>query len=288
MINPFVITVNPEIGKELISDLKEKGFSLTKPPHTIFSAKKPGLSCTLYLSGKLVIQGKETSDFVEFYLEPKVLKQFPHTHANYSPHIGIDEAGKGDFFGPLVIAGVFADDEKELKSLGVKDSKGMKDPLIHTIAKKIRAKFPYQIVRLYPKKYNELYLSFNNLNHLLAWGHATAIEALVEKTGCREVLIDQFAAEHVVEKALHKKKMEVNLVQRHRGEEDLVVAAASILARDAFVEGLKVLESQFAISLPKGAGPKVLMAGRAFLRTHGKEALPEVAKMHFKTLDSIC
>jgi ribonuclease HIII len=251
------------------------------------------LTCTLYTSGKLVVQGKNTPEFMEFYLEPEILKQFSYTYQNLeidtTPRIGVDEAGKGDFFGPLCVAGVQAggDAIHELKKIGVKDSKTMSDPVILKMGNKIRNICDYSVLILKPHKYNELYNNFKNLNHLLAWGHATTIENLVKKTGCNKAIIDQFASDHVVINALSKKDVEVDLTQRTKGEEDLVVAAASILARQAFLEGLSELSREFEINLPKGASDQVKIAGRHFISKHGREKLPFVAKMHFKTLDSL-
>lgn len=289
----FVTEIDTTLAEKIIADLKGQGFELSKPQYTLFSARKPGLTCTLYASGKLVVQGKNMQEFMEFYLEPEILKEFSFTYKDTdedtTPRIGIDEAGKGDFFGPLCIAGVFAgdDDIAKLRKIGVKDSKLISDPTIITIGNKIKAACPYEVVKLKPLKYNELYDKFKNLNHLLAWGHATAIESLVAKTGCRDVIIDQFAAEHVVINALKKKNLDVNLTQRTKGEEDVVVAAASILARQAFLEGLSDLSREFEIKLPKGAAEIVKTVGRHFITKHGREKLPYVVKMHFKTLDSI-
>ncbi|MFQ5729376.1 MAG: ribonuclease HIII [Waddliaceae bacterium] len=262
----FVTKVDLSIANKLIPDLENQGFAISRPQYTVFSAKKKGLSCTLYQSGKLMVQGKETPTFMEFYLEPEVLGTFAYTYADLeidkNARIGIDEAGKGDFFGPLCIAGVFASGENilKLKELGVRDSKSMSDNTIIKVANTIRKEHPYHVVKINPLKYNELYNKFRNLNHLLAWGHATTIEALVNKTHCSNVLIDQFAAEKVVEAALKRKNLAVNLAQRHRGEEDPVVAAASILARQAFLEGLKKLGSEFSMKLPKGASSIVIEA----------------------------
>lgn len=288
----FVTTLDLKLADKLLSDLLEQGFEKTVPPHTVFSAKKKGISCTLYLSGKLTVQGKEMGPFIEFYLEPKVLGTFQFTNpeadevdTHHVPHIGIDESGKGDFFGPLCIAGVYADSEgiKRLKSIGVKDSKDISDSQIIVIGNKIKQNFIHHIVKINPLKYNELYSQFGNLNHLLAWGHATAIEQLLLKTKCSNVIVDQFADERVVIRALARKKLELTLTQRHRAEEDLVVAAASILARQTFLEGLHKLGEQFAITLPKGASSKTVKMGREFVQKNGKEMLNQVAKMHFKT-----
>lgn len=296
--NIFVTTIETALAEQLIHDLKDQGFEISVPPYTHFSAKKKGVSCTLYHSGKLTVQGKEMKPFIEFYLEPHILKTFTFTHKELSQdftdldligRIGIDESGKGDFFGPLCIAGVFAEKETiiALKQMGVRDSKTLNDPLIIKIAEKIRNACKYQIVKINPLKYNELIVQFGNLNKLLAWGHATTIEQLSEKTGCQRVIIDQFADERVVLTALKRKKLNLDLTQRHRGEEDIVVAAASILARAAFVQGLELLEKQFSIKLPKGASQHTIAAGRKFIQTHGRENLGQVGKLHFKTLDSI-
>jgi ribonuclease HIII len=155
------------------------------------------------------------------------------------------------------------------------------------MSKKIRAACPHSIVKISPQKYNELYDNFKNLNHLLAWGHATAIGDLVQKTGCLDVIIDQFASEHVVESALKRKSLEVHLTQRHGGEADPVVAAASILARAAFLEGLEDLSREFGMSLPKGASELVVEAARALVRREGEEVLKKVAKLHFKTRQQV-
>lgn len=285
----YVTTLDVKNAPKLLADLKEQGFEITIPAHTIFSAKKTGVSCTLYKSGKLTVQGKEMGAFLEFYLEPVILGTFTHTYPelelDHTGRIGIDESGKGDFFGPLCIAGVFAEGEEiaKLKAIGVCDSKTLSEAAILKIAKKIRADFNHHIVKINPLKYNELYRQFGNLNHLLAWGHATTIEHLVLKTHCRNVIIDQFAAERVVLTALKRKKLDVTLTQRHRGEEDLVVAAASILARETFVEGLKKLGEEYDMVLPKGASAQTIQAGRKLVRTLGPEVLTKVGKLHFKT-----
>lgn len=289
-MNTFVTQIDLKIAHKLQYDLIEQGFEISIPPYTVFSAKKKGISCTLYQSGKLMVQGKEMQPFIEFYLEPEILKNFDYTYQDMTdeasiPHIGIDESGKGDFFGPLCVGGVYADGsaQKRLKAMGVKDSKTLTEAQILKLAKLIRSEFDHHVVKINPKKYNELYDQFKNLNRLLAWGHATTIEQLVLKTNCRDVTIDQFADEHVVITALKRKKLDINLTQRHRGEEDLVVAAASILAREAFVYGLKNLGEQFGLILPKGASKQTILAGQKIYDKYGKEGLEQAGKLHFKT-----
>lgn len=292
-MNSFVTKIDVALAEKIKNDLLDQGFEFSTPPYTIFSAKKKGVSCTLYSSGKLMIQGKDKGDFISFYLEPEILKDLsfshPETMVDGTPRIGIDEAGKGDFFGPLCIAGVYADEAgiKKLLDMGVRDSKRMNDKAIIALASEIKSFFPHSIVRLFPEKYNELYGKFKNLNSMLAWGHSTAIEELVEKTGCKTAIIDQFAGEHVVENALKRKNLDISLTQRHYGEEDPVVAAASLLARSAFVEGIESLGKMLEIYLPKGASTQVIQAGKKVYQTHGREGLEKVGKMHFKTLEAI-
>jgi len=291
--NTFVATIDASLADKLREDLKGQGFDITIPPYTFFAAKKKGVSCIFYKTGKLTIQGKEMQPFIEFYIEPNILKTFNYTYAHLdidqTARIGIDESGKGDFFGPLCIAGVYAEGEAilKLKQLGVRDSKTLSDSAIIKIASKIRQEYVHHIVKINPTKYNELIVQFGNLNKLLAWGHATTIEQLAAQTGCRRIVVDQFANEHVVLTALKRKKLSLDVFQRHRAEEDLVVAAASILARCAFVESLKLLEEHYGQLFPKGASKQTIAAGRAFVKTHGRENLGKVGKLHFKTIDSI-
>jgi ribonuclease HIII len=293
MNDSFVTEIDTAKASLIKEYLTSQGYEFTAPPYSIFGAKKEGVSLTLYQSGKLVVQGKNKDDLIKYYLEPEILQSlvysYPKASIDKTPRIGIDEAGKGDFFGPLCIAGVFADSEgiDYLIKNGVKDSKKLADTQIKKIAKIIKAKLPYECVILYPQKYNELYSKFHNLNSLLAWGHATAIEALSKKTGCTKANIDQFAGKHVVERALQQKHLEIDLSQNHKGESDPVIAAASILARDAFVTGIEKLSEQYGLTLPKGASKEVILAGKKFLASYGNEKLPLVAKTHFKTKDEL-
>lgn len=293
MSSSFVAQIDLNLADKLKEGLKAQGFELSQPPYTLFQGKKKGVTCTLYTSGKLMVQGKEMQAFIQFYLEPEILKTFTFGYEtvdlDLSPRIGVDESGKGDFFGPLCIAGVYAKDQQiqHLAEIGVKDSKKLSDSTIVKIAQKVRKDYLFHIVRIGPEKYNELYEKFGNLNLLLGWGHATVIEHLIEKSGCERVIIDQFAAEHIVEKALSRKKQKALLTQRTKAEQDLVVAAASILARAAFLEGLNKLEEQWQIPLPKGASTRTVQSGIAFVKKHGPTLLGQVAKMHFKTAQEI-
>lgn len=285
----FSTKVDLNLKDKLKRDLEEQGFTFTHPQHTIFQAAKKGISCTLYESGALTVQGKDKDPFIEFYLEPEIIHSFEHSHPtahiDTTPHIGVDEAGKGDFFGPLCTCALYADEEgiKKLVSMGVKDSKRLSDSTVKKLGKQIKAAFAFSLVRLYPEKYNELYEKFKNLNRLLAWTHAAAIEELVAKTNAERAIIDQFAEKHVMENMLEKKNIKIHVEQRHKGEQDVVVAAASIIARMSFLEGLEKISENLTIPLPKGASQEVKDTARKILARFGIEMLDKVSKKHFKT-----
>lgn len=284
----------------LKSWLQAHGYSFRQLPYARFAAEKEKTNLVFYESGKLVVQGKGTHDFVEFVLEPEILKQ---ARLGYEavlnpelllPRLGVDESGKGDFFGPLCIAGVYINEDvvKRWKDSGIRDSKNISsDKRIRELAELIRDTpgCVTNAVCIGNEKYNRLYAKMRSVNTLLAWGHARVIENLM---GLKykmnpppvRAISDQFASnKETVAKALMTMGRTVELVQKHRAEEDPAVAAASILARHEFVTRLGNLEKQFGRVLPKGASAAVDAAAKAFVEKHGAQNLPKVAKMHFRT-----
>ena len=202
---------------------------------------------------------------------------------------GVDESGKGDYFGPLVIAAAAVGvlEKPILTDLYVRDSKKMTDARILTVARTIKAQVPHDVVVIMPDKYNDLYQKIGNLNKLLAWGHARAIENLLGKVECATVISDQFASAHVLERALMEKGRRVEVIQQVRGESELAVATASVLARAEFLLAMEKLSGEYVLTLPKGGGPLVDAAGVKFIRRHGEEAMRRVAKLHFKNTKKI-
>jgi ribonuclease HIII len=212
-----------------------------------------------------------------------------HNHTGQLGQIGIDESGKGDYFGPLVIAGVYvtAEQEEELRAVGVRDSKALTDKKATMLAGQIRERCPFTVVVIGPERYNSLHASFKNLNRLLAWGHARAIENLLEKVSCDRVVADQFGDERFLNNALMAKGRAIKLIQKPRAEEEMAVAAASIVARAEFLRRLNDLGTKYGVTLPKGASAAVIEAGKAFVQQHGADALGQVAKLHFRTTESV-
>ena len=200
--------------------------------------------------------------------------------------IGIDESGKGDYFGPLVIAAVFVDatTQGELALMEVRDSKKISDGRILEMAPDIKTICPHSVIAIGPQKYNELYAKIKNLNRLLAWGHAKALENLLERgVSCERAISDQFGDERLILNALQEKGRKIVLEQRTKAEADQAVAAASILARAEFLLRLKRLSEEIGTTLPKGASTAVELAGKMIVKKHGRERLQSVAKLHFKT-----
>lgn len=258
--------------------------------YALFRAKVSGCIAVLYNSGKLLIQGSDVTQLADsfaHYMGKETLKKEENKETTIiaHDHIGVDESGKGDFFGPLVIAGVYAtkaNSELFIKA-GIKDSKKLSDDNILKLANIIKANSVHSVVIIGNEKYNELYAKFNNLNKLLAWGHARTIENILEKTPCSYALSDKFGNENLIKNALMKNGRNIILEQRVRAEEDIAVAAASVLARAEYVKRMQSLSRLYEIELPKGASEKVLTAAKDFVKTYGKEKLAAVAKLHFKT-----
>jgi ribonuclease HIII len=202
------------------------------------------------------------------------------------PRIGGDESGKGDFFGPLVVAAFHLDAKtaESLKGAGIADSKKLGAAAIQRIAGLLDKTGCGEVVRLMPRDYNPIYEKFGNLNLLLADLHGQCVRKLLKRKKAPVVLIDEFARDG---SALAAAIPGIKVITRTKGEADLAVAAASILARATFVDSLKELETEFGQPIPPGAGPPTIKAAREFVRTFGKQALHSVAKLHFKTMASL-
>ncbi len=287
--------IDPSQMKKLEEWLNSHLWAPYKVNYAKFAYKNRDTNVVAYNSGKLVVQGKGTEDFVIFVLEPEIFQaaEFGYEEAHhpewYEAHAGIDESGKGDLFGPLVSACVIADAEavRKWQEDGLKESKKISsDKAALAMAKKIRDTKGVAVKVSYAnmEKYNELYKRFGNLNKMLAWMHAKAIEnALLE----RQVpwgMLDQFTKQPLVQKQLKADSVKnFELKMQTKAEEDPVVAAASIIARATYIFAMRKLSKEFGEDLMKGASAKTKEQAVAIVKKFGKEALPKFAKMHFKT-----
>jgi ribonuclease HIII len=299
-MNSYTHALSAEQTTKLRALLEESGFEFAPKPYTIFFAQKNKLSVAVYEKGpKILVQGKGIEEFVQFELEPKILGEAKlgyeevHSPEMFQPHFGVDESGKGDFFGPLVISGVYVDRGigRKLIDAGVQDSKRIgSDARIRALADIIRKNTLglNETVLIGPEKYNQLYESFGNLNSLLGWGHARVIEnLLVKKPDCPRSLSDQFADARVIERSLLAHGKKIKIEQWPRAEADVAVAAASILAREAFIDWLERTSKRLGLRLTRGVSPTVKDTAKNLVEKGGPEALRQVAKVHFRTAHEI-
>jgi ribonuclease HIII len=295
-LNSYTHALTHEQVTKLRALLEELGFEFAAKEWTIFFAQKNKLSVAVYEKGpKVLVQGKGVKEFVQFELEPKIFGEARlgyeevHSPEMFQPHFGVDESGKGDFFGPLVISGVYVDLEiaRKLLDAGVVDSKRIgSDARIRALADTIRKSSlgVVETVLIGPTKYNELYEKFGNLNKLLGWGHARVIENLLAKRpDCPRALSDQFADARVVEQSLLRYGRKIDIEQRPRAESDIAVAAASILAREAFINWLERKGKEIGLRLERGISASVKESARKLVEMNGPGALRAVAKVHFRT-----
>jgi ribonuclease HIII len=285
----------PEQG-DLRGRLDAGSFEWRTAPHAQFSVKGEGVVATLYNSGKLVVQGATPDEFLARFVagkapDPKKKASKVVSEAGDSVSqilvttVGSDEAGKGDFFGPLVVAAVRLDPAvaEKMKAGGVMDSKKLTDAKALQLGIALRETVPHSVVRVDPESYNERYPKYSGLNAFLAELHAEVI-AEVAQPGVR-VLVDRFANESVMRHAL--KGLDVKLEQAVRAERNMAVAAASILARQEFLLGMADLSDRFGMELHKGAGFPVDRCGVQFVERHGWDSLGLVAKLHFKNTGKV-
>ncbi len=299
-MNSYTHQLSSDQATNLHALLTDLDFVFSPKPYTLFFAQKNKLSVAVYEKGpKVLLQGKGVEEFVQFELEPKILCEAKlgydevHSPEMFEPHFGIDESGKGDFFGPLVIAGVYVNraSARKLLDAGVQDSKRItSDARIHALARVIRetAGNGCEVVSIGPERYNQLYAKFRNLNRLLGWGHARVIENLLtRKPNCPRALSDKFADVRVIENALLEKGRAIRIEQKTKAESDVAVAAASILARDAFISWLERQSRALGVKLGKGVSAGVKDVARQLVDENGAGILARVAKTHFRTAHEI-
>lgn len=269
-----------------------------------FQIKKPNAAVKVLVyygknGHKVILQGNPDSKLYK-EINSMIFSSMEETQSIHSEkenidepefYIGVDESGKGDFFGPLIIAGFYTTPEikKELIQLNVQDSKSLTDQKVSEIASALKEKFSdfMTIVQIYPKKYNELYSKIGNLNSLLAWGHSRCIENILSKHKVPVAICDQFGNENYIKNALMKEGKQIELIQTTRAERFIGVAAASILARNTFLEWIKKAEEKIGMKIPKGANESVKETARKIIERFGKETLYEFVKAHFKTMNEL-
>jgi len=243
---------------------------------------------------RCVPRPKDNPLFLKIYSDIEALRLV--SVPSYPDYIGTDESGKGDFFGPLVIAGFHSNQkiDAELYKLGMKDSKKMDDAAVCQMSKTIQELFPdrFYILSLEPERYNTWYsqgrLAGSNLNHLLAKGHAMVIEELLESGIQTEIILaDLFGDPEYIQNALYQSGQKLSLIETEHASLQMGVAAAGVLARETFLTWLKQHSELYALDIPKGASTKAIEAGKLLLARYGRDALKKTCKLHFKTLKQV-
>ena len=297
--NSYTYVLNKEQQEALKILLRMGNYRPKTVPHTVIAVEAQDCVVNLYKSGKCLVQGKGAEDFVLFFLEPNVLQSATVGYEEelnpelVAPHMGIDESGKGDFFGPLVACAVYVDPDlaHAMQDIGVKDCKQLTDKAVFFIGNKTRQLLGpkrFTLVSIGPETYNRLYSKIRNVNSLLAWAHARCIENLLETVpDCPRAVADQFGAERVIKNALMKKGKAIKLEQRHKAESDIAVAAASVLAREAFLRSLQRLGEIHGIQTHKGASEQVKASAIELVKKTGPEVLLKACKCHFRTTDQV-
>lgn len=267
-------------------------------PGVKFAAKTSDTAITVYNSGKVLFQGggadREASRWGTVETQKsngKSSAKGDTLPANLSALsvVGSDETGTGDFFGPVTVAACYVPSDKiELvRELGVKDSKQLTDDLMRQIAPDLEATLVHSVLTVPNPKYNEIQQQGNSQGKIKALLHNQALKHVLrkmedEKPDC--ILVDQFAARGVYYNYL-KDEPEIireNLVLSTKAEGlHVSVAAASILARVAFLKEMDRLSQLAGLTLPKGAGPKVDEVAAKIILKHGEATLKTMTKWHF-------
>ena len=292
-----VVKVPPERRETLQAKLKEREdrheatFEWRTAPHAQWSVKGEGVVATLYDSGKLVVQGSEPERFLVRFTEepapapPRPLRPVVGEVSLKEPMVGSDEAGSGDWFGPLVVAAVRMDPEQaaELAEFNLKAVKDLSDTRTLRLAAILRERLPHDVLRIDPPEYNKRFPDFEGVNEFLTSLHTQAIRTVAQEGD--KVLVDQFVRGNPVKEALGDTDLRVD--ERTDVEDELAVAAASILANAEYLLAIMELSERYDIELHKGAGPPTDDAGERFLAHHGEARLAQVAKLHFKNTDKV-
>jgi ribonuclease HIII len=296
----LVLKLPPSAASDLRRRLQPGAFEWRSVPHAAFSAKGEGTVVTFYESGKLLLQGPDPAGFAlrwfDLHAAPSTAPAKTASRATSSadssavrtalvPTIGSDECGKGDYFGPLVVAAVRLEPEeaRALAGSNVRDSKTLTDEMCLRLGGALRARHQVAVRRLDPPQYNQAHGRPGALNGILADLHAQAIRELARPQD--RVVVDQFADERLVASRLAG--LDIDLEQRHKAESELAVAAASIVAREEFLTAIKELSERYGVELRKGAGAPTDASAREFVRLHGRGPLGAVAKLHFKNTQKI-
>lgn len=280
------IKLSKNEAQQIFNKLIDSGFKIENPnnQYILWRVSGNGIVTMYYTSGKLVAQG--VGDFSIF--QPSKNNNSEVTHM-FQPHIGSDEVGKGDYFGPLVVCSAYIDKNtfNIVKELGIADSKTLSDSKILKIYKEIKDRIKFEVTIANPIEYNREIKKIGNVSIYLANLHKETILKLLESIEDKgiEVVVDQFSSNKGRLNQIFN-DTKINLTQFHKGESDIAVATASVIARAIFLEELQSMDNKYGLKFPKGSS-NVIEFAKEFVKKFGKEELGNVAKISFKTTKSV-
>lgn len=262
-----------------------------------------GAVAVMYTSGKLVIQGKENlvNEVLDQALGSEKLKDDDVSSIGLSEAdliVGCDEAGKGEFFGPLVLAACYIPIEMrdEIVGLGVDDSKKLTDDKIITIVEKLQEKVLFELNIVNPGRLNQRWRKIKNISEIMAQEYAVIIKKVSNEIGDFKkqgaIVVDRFTKiSSRMEKSLDEVGISmggdgVKCVQIPNGERYLSVAVASVLARAKYLEVMNDYELEYERKFPRGYSGVVEFSEK-FIEDFGSEVFQSVAKTFFKTSDAV-
>lgn len=291
-ITHYTIVLTGDQAEKLKGWCRMRGWGENEVAYARFAFKGPKINLVYYNSGKLVVQGKMTQDFVVDVLEPEITRspelgyEEVHHPEWFEPHAGLDESGKGDLFGPVVCATVIADGDmvREWMAQGLKESKRLGDSQIIKMEKMILKTKGVVVEKAWcgMRKYNELMgRPRANLNSLIAWLHGKALESALDKRAVPWGMLDQFSKQPLVQQRVKRKGFKLKM--ETRAESDPVVAAASVMARAEYLRQLRRGSKEYGETLLKGAGAATKEQGRRLVQQLGPDRLGDFAKLHFRT-----
>lgn len=291
-----VFKLSPAAAQKLRAQLNEAGFEFRSLQHAVFQARGEGVVASMYRSGKLVVQGSGAEAWHTRYLgaqetlAPKEAKtKVDQAMPEVADSFGSDEAGKGDTFGALVVCAVAvpADSAELLLASRVADSKSLNDDLIRTLAPWLKENFPFALRVLPPADYNQRWVDAgSNVNKLLTELHTECLLELHTKCGFKMAVVDRFSPSSPVSSRLRTLVADLQVHEVPRAERHAAVAAASVIARDAFIGNIEELSQQWAMDLPLGSGSPVPPAMRRFVQLHSPGEMRQVSKVHFKNVQT--
>ncbi len=264
-----VETIENEIIKNFLA---KEGFNFKDHQYAFFRASKDGITIILYENQTLLFQGD--SSLINKYFDK--LRELISAPSMKPKILGLDESGKGDIFGPLVLAGAIIKNSDKINDYEIDDSKNLSDEKINLFFNKIKNNIIYKVRIIEPEEYNDLYEKHKNINKIMTEEYKKLILSF-DKNDYEKIILDKYSISVEDIKYL-KEGIDKPFEMYHKGERFSSVAIASIVARFHFIEWFKNQN----INLPKGTGEIATTKYKELKNTIPEKDLKKIAKINFK------